>query len=64
MSKIRISRQNVATREGGVDRNIPPANTTQATRAVATREGGVDRNVLEYSDGHRETSRHPRGWRG
>ena len=35
---------NVATREGGVDRNKDLTETTAAQLAVATREGGVDRN--------------------
>ena len=35
----------VATREGGVDRNIM-AETINLPRDVATREGGVDRNIM------------------
>ena len=34
----------VATREGGVDRNINPIFSAQYKSLVATREGGVDRN--------------------
>ena len=34
----------VATREGGVDRNITSLYNTKSPHNVATREGGVDRN--------------------
>ena len=53
----------VATREGGVDRNAQVL-LMSAARNVATREGGVDRNfgVLDYDSP--SIGRHPRGWRG
>ena len=54
----------VATREGGVDRNIETLPKMFRACVVATREGGVDRNTaLIKSKGYR-ISRHPRGWRG
>ena len=36
----------VATREGGVDRNVVMTADYEASIAVATREGGVDRNGI------------------
>ena len=53
----------VATREGGVDRNIM-AETVNLPRDVATREGGVDRNAKLPQFWALEVGRHPRGWRG
>ena len=53
----------VATREGGVDRNIKNYSA-QVLKAVATREGGVDRNSLGLPIGEKLDRRHPRGWRG
>ena len=41
---------NVATREGGVDRNTACDPARQYVRVVATREGGVDRN--QFVGGH------------
>ena len=40
---------NVATREGGVDRNNS-FQLTRSTKKVATREGGVDRNDMHNGD--------------
>ena len=37
----------VATREGGVDRNIGMDVVSGMVKAVATREGGVDRNKTD-----------------
>ena len=37
----------VATREGGVDRNILHNQRAMNRPRVATREGGVDRNTVE-----------------
>ena len=42
---INISLGQVATREGGVDRNMLRAGFKWSTK-VATREGGVDRNLF------------------
>ena len=45
-----VGGMSVATREGGVDRNIRQQRTAIASSRVATREGGVDRNVTsEYN---------------
>ena len=45
-----FSFSSVATREGGVDRNITPTLEAALPTCVATREGGVDRNVTsEYN---------------
>ena len=41
-----ISSKEVATREGGVDRNAQQPMGQNFTQQVATREGGVDRNRL------------------
>ena len=54
----------VATREGGVDRNMSGAAGTGKSSIVATREGGVDRNLDEMDASIPEVRRHPRGWRG
>ena len=35
----------VATREGGVDRNVSSMGDLFGSWVVATREGGVDRNI-------------------
>ena len=40
----------VATREGGVDRNLFCKNMSGTKRCVATREGGVDRNDLYMAE--------------
>ena len=56
-------RQLVATREGGVDRNLIISAISDPT-AVATREGGVDRNLAWAKRNDVIISRHPRGWRG
>ena len=42
---IYAAKQTVATREGGVDRNIGYCLKTSTAVKVATREGGVDRNA-------------------
>ena len=36
----------VATREGGVDRNVKNSASLDKLPSVATREGGVDRNYM------------------
>ena len=54
----------VATREGGVDRNMHQEESDGMVRAVATREGGVDRNNRYTVKLHKARGRHPRGWRG
>ena len=55
----------VATREGGVDRNISMSIIVPLRYSVATREGGVDRNfVFLPLPPVQPLSRHPRGWRG
>ena len=41
---IRLRHLRVATREGGVDRNIDMEREQLCRQHVATREGGVDRN--------------------
>ena len=38
----------VATREGGVDRNVEYPQELGGGDPVATREGGVDRNIKKY----------------
>ena len=53
----------VATREGGVDRNLTRYIDT-SLKTVATREGGVDRNLLYCRQLRSVHGRHPRGWRG
>ena len=53
----------VATREGGVDRNVSVEEYIKRND-VATREGGVDRNERVACYGKRSVGRHPRGWRG
>ena len=48
---LSVDRINVASREGGVDRN-GYAERTVKQRIVASREGGVDRNVLLRFEAH------------
>ena len=55
--------EKVATREGGVDRNVQLLIWQKAI-VVATREGGVDRNIANRAQMNQDGSRHPRGWRG
>ena len=43
-----VSSVSVATREGGVDRNVIHAKYMAGRGAVATREGGVDRNLEDW----------------
>ena len=62
--KIIIVSSEVATREGGVDRNRPILLAVEALRRVATREGGVDRNIYWILKNCGGMGRHPRGWRG
>ena len=54
----------VATREGGVDRNFDFLKPKPKVNVVATREGGVDRNIKEKTQRADIDGRHPRGWRG
>ena len=54
----------VATREGGVDRNLADEKIGKMLD-VATREGGVDRNTSSRAAAVSAAfCRHPRGWRG
>ena len=54
----------VATREGGVDRNMCAGIRQPFGYSVATREGGVDRNFNTQTISVGQMCRHPRGWRG
>ena len=60
----RYTTKNVATREGGVDRNDITYKLTPKLHRVATREGGVDRNTITQLTDILLKRRHPRGWRG
>ena len=44
VGRITIKHKKVATREGGVDRNMAHVSMELRELTVATREGGVDRN--------------------
>ena len=56
--------RHVATREGGVDRNLVRFQACLTSLKVATREGGVDRNIADNLPEVIIAGRHPRGWRG
>ena len=49
----------VATREGGVDRNFLVHHGFTPPRRVATREGGVDRNATKRMNRHQGNASPP-----